>query len=110
MRAGEILKSVWPQWDLVREIGSGSFGHVYEISRQDVGGQYKAALKMICIPQSDSEMREIMSEGMDEKSATQYFRGIMEDLVREISMMEKLKGNTNIVSYEDHAVIPRGDG
>ena len=48
--------------DLVREIGSGSFGHVYEISRQDVGGQYKAALKMICIPQSDSEMREIMSE------------------------------------------------
>ena len=34
MRAGEILKSVWPQWDLVREIGSGSFGHVYEISRR----------------------------------------------------------------------------
>ena len=110
MDAGQVLKSVWPQWELVREIGSGSFGQVYEIGRQDVGGQYKAALKFIRIPQSDSEMREIMSEGMDEKSATQYFQGIMEDLVREFSMMEKLKGNTNIVSYEDHAVVPHPDG
>lgn len=106
MEVGNVLKSVWPQWELVREIGAGSFGHVYEIHRQDVGGHYRAAMKFISIPQSDSEMREIMTEGMDEKSATAYFQGIMEDLVKEFSMMEKLKGNTNIVSYEDHAVVP----
>lgn len=106
MRAEEILKEVWPQWRIERELGAGSFGRVYEIRRQDIGGEYRAALKLIRIPQSENEIRDIMTEGMDQESATEYFRGIMEELVREFSMMERLKGNTNIVTYEDHAVVP----
>lgn len=106
----EVLSKVWPQWKVVKELGAGSFGKVCEIERKDIGGTYKAALKVITIPKSQSEVNDVMSEGMDVNSATQYFYGVMEELVKEFSMMEKLKGNTNIVAYEDHEVIPHEEG
>lgn len=106
----ELLNKVWPQWKVVGELGEGSFGKVYEIERKDVGGTYKAALKIITIPKSQGEIDDVMSEGMDVQSVTEYFHGMMEEIVKEFAMMEKLKGNTNIVSYEDHEVVPREDG
>ena len=51
-----------------------------------------------------------MSDGLDEKSATLYFDNIVSDIVKEIILMNDLKGNTNIVSYEDHKVIKHEEG
>lgn len=103
----ELLSKVWPQWKVVKELGEGSFGKVYQIERNDVGGSYQAALKVITIPKNASEISDVLSEGMDMNSATQYFHGMMEEIVKEFAMMERLKGNTNIVAYEDHEVISR---
>lgn len=91
-------------------IGEGSFGKVFEIQREDFGTVYKAALKAITIPISQSEVRSVMSEGMDENSVRSYFGGLVQDLVQEFALMSKLKGKSNIVSYEDHMVIPHEDG
>ena len=41
------LSSVWPQWSISNYIGSGSFGDVYEIFREENGKVYKSALKVI---------------------------------------------------------------
>lgn len=106
----ELLKMVWPEWNIVREIGEGSFGKVYEIRREDIGGVYEAALKVISIPKDKSEVDEVITEGMDKGSATRYFQGIMEELVKEFALMERLKGNTNVVTYEDHKVVTFEDG
>lgn len=106
----ELLEKVWPEWNIVREIGEGSFGKVYEVRRKDIGGIYEAALKVISIPKNQSEVDEIITEGMDEGSATQYFQSIMEELVKEFALMERLKGNTNIVTYEDHKVVAFEEG
>ena len=38
------LSSVWPQWSISNYIGSGSFGDVYEIFREENGNVYKSAL------------------------------------------------------------------
>ena len=44
-------KCLWPGWETVRLIGSGSFGAVYEINRTLPNGKVeKAALKVISIP------------------------------------------------------------
>ena len=101
---------IFGDWRIVREIGSGSFGKVFEIEREDFGYTYKAALKAVTIPQSQSEVESIMDDGMDEQSATKYFRGFVEELVEEFRLMSKLKGESNIVSYEDHRVIEHTDG
>ena len=100
---------IFGQWHIVRELGEGSFGKVFEIEREDFGYTYKAALKAVTIPQSQSEVETIMDDGMDSESVTTYFRGFVEELIEEFRLMSKLKGESNIVSYEDHCVIPHKD-
>ena len=97
-------------WRIVREIGSGSFGKVFEIERGDFGHTYKAALKAITIPQSPAEVDSIMDDGMDARSVTAYFRGFVDELLEEFRIMSKLKGESNVVSCEDYTVIPHTDG
>ena len=99
---GEI---VFGNWTLTRLIGEGSFGRVFEAEREDFGRVYKAAIKIITIPQSQSEIKSVMADGMDIDSVTAYYRGFVEELVDEFSIMSRLKGNSNVVSYEDHTVV-----
>ena len=100
---------IFGEWSIVREIGEGSFGKVFEIERRDFGYTYKAALKAITIPQSRSEIERIADDGMGLESVTAYFRGFVQELVEEFRIMSKLKGESNIVSYEDHRVIEHTD-
>lgn len=100
---------IFGSWHIVREIGEGSFGKVFEIEREDFGHTYKAALKAVTIPQSKAEIETIRDEGMDDESITKYFRGFVEELIEEFHLMSKLKGESNIVSYEDHRVIEHED-
>lgn len=45
-----ILQGVWPEWQIVRKIGKGSFGVVYEAVRRDHQIESRAAVKVISIP------------------------------------------------------------
>ena len=101
---------VFGNWTIKRKIGEGSFGKVFEIQRQDFGEVYKAALKVITVPQSQSEVQSAMEEGMSRQQAEQYFYGVVEDIVREFAIMAKLKGTANVVGYEDHLVVRHKDG
>ena len=101
---------IFGYWKIVREIGSGSFGKVFEIEREDFGYTYKAALKAITIPQDPTEAERLMDDSMDEQNVTKYYRGFVQELVDEFQLMSKLKGESNIVSYEDHIVVPHETG
>lgn len=103
------LEKVWPKWKIVRTIGEGSFGKVFEISRNEYGIEEHSALKVISIPQSDSEVQSLKNDGMTDQDTTEYFKGIVNDFVQEIQLMSKLKGNSNIVAYEDFAVVEKTD-
>ncbi|MCR5011631.1 MAG: serine/threonine protein kinase [Lachnospiraceae bacterium] len=92
-------------WQVVRFIGEGGYGKVYEIKREGYGVSVNAALKHISIPKNSSEVNELMSEGMDERSASMYLRSYVEEFSRECEIMSKLKGNSHIVSFEDYKVI-----
>lgn len=104
------LEKIWPKWNIVKTIGEGSFGKVFEISRNEYGVEEHSALKVISIPQSDSEVQSLKNDGMTEQDTTEYFKGIVNDFVQEIQLMSKLKGNSNIVAYEDFAVVEKTDG
>lgn len=100
---------VFNSWYLKKMLGEGSYGKVFEIEREDFGTTYKAALKTMTIPQSESEIKSVMADGMDEASVREYYENFVEDIVKEFVLMSKLKGNSNIVSYEDHQVIEHKD-
>ena len=100
---------IFGSWRITRQIGEGSFGKVFEIEREDFGVTYKAALKAITVPASESELLEVKADGMDDASVRIYFGSFVEELVREFALMSRLKGNSNVVSYEDHQVIEHPD-
>jgi len=95
-----------PGWEIVRELGEGSYGKVFEVHKKNFDVTAKAALKLIRIPKSISDIREAMSEGMDEQSVTTYFEGIVKRFLKEIVVMSELKSHPNIVACEDYQVEP----
>ena len=99
------------KWYITKELGSGSFGKVFEVERKDFGNM-KSAMKIISVPSSESEIHSFISENydMDDKSVTSYFYGFVEEFIKEFQIMSQLKGHSNIVNYEDHDVKERRDG
>ena len=96
-------------WYIKEKIGEGAYGQVYIIEREELGVVFKSALKAITIPQDKDEIRSVMSNGMTEDDLTEYYRDIVENVVSEFIFMSKLKGNSHIVSYEDHLIIEHED-
>ena len=102
------LKNVFPDWKIVREIGRGSFGVVYEIEKDNFGHKEKSALKVISIPQNNSEIDDLLCDGLNEESITSRYENYMQDVVREYSMMADMNGCANIV-YGDEVKYIRHD-
>lgn len=105
-----IGKNYFGLWKATEKIGEGSFGSVYKLERNEFGRTYTSALKIINIPQSSAELRNLIDDGYDSERIRKYFNGFVEDLVNEIDLLSKLKGTSNVVSYEDHAVIEYDNG
>lgn len=98
-------------WKVVNTIGEGSFGKVYEIERHDYGTHvYRAALKVISVPQNEEEKEWDIANGISEKSLIPYYQSCVEKFSDEIQILSEMKGHTNIVNYEDHKVVPHKDG
>ncbi len=103
-------KICWPGWETVRLIGRGSFGAVYEIRRTLFGETERCALKHISIPQTDSEVRDLRGEGLDEESITRSFNDQARDIVREYRMMMRLNDCPSVVNCYDVNYIQKDSG
>ena len=96
-------------WRIVREIGRGSYGRVYEIERDFYGKTLKSAMKVIPIPTDEGALDNLYGSGFDDKSVSTWCRQRLNDILSEYSLMESLKGYTNIVSVDDVEVVERKD-
>ena len=100
----------WPGWEIVRKIGTGGYGTVYEIQREFYGDTEKAALKVISIPHSDDEIDFLRYTGLDDASITQTFRQQVGDIAKEYKLMSQMRDNPNVVHCDDFRAIPHEDG
>ena len=100
--------NTWPGWEMVRQIGAGSFGTVYDIETKEDGIIRKAALKVISIPPSRADIQVLYDSGIatSQEEATTYINYQIETVSQEFRVMAALKGNPNIVSFENHMVLP----
>jgi len=103
------LKNIWPQWRLVEELGRGAYGVVYKAVRDEHGVIAYSAIKVISIPQQESEELSIRADGLDDNAARKYFEDVVAHTVDEIKVLESMKGNSNIVSIEDYTVLSEPD-
>ena len=100
---------IFGSWYITEKIGEGAYGQVYIIERHELGVVYKSALKALTIPSDRNEIKSIMSDGMSEAEVTEYYKGLVHNIVNEFIVMSKLKGNSHIVSYEDHLLVEHED-
>ena len=100
---------LWGTWHVDSLLGEGSYGKVYKVRKEEFGKTYEAAVKIISIPQSEAELRQAKNDGLDSVSAKSYFHAFVTDIVQEIALMNEFRGNSNIVSLEDHKVIEKED-
>lgn len=102
---------VFGSWYITEELGSGGEGSLYRICRTDaLGHKYYSALKAVSIPSSKSETASLMAGGMQLEEVAEYYESVLENTTQEFELLEKLKGNSNIVSYEDHDIFKHEDG
>ena len=109
MMANDILSNIWPEWKIVRRINRGSYGVVYEAIRTDHAVESRAAIKVISIPQDESEIESLRSVGLSADATKTYLQEVVNDFVKEIQLMQSFKGFQHIVSVEDYKVIERID-
>jgi serine/threonine protein kinase len=99
----------WPGWRVDRLLGTGSFGAVFEISRDIFGATERSALKVIPIPADKGEVEKLRSQGYDSASIARYFRDCVEGIAGEYAMMMRMKGHPNIVYCDDFRDVARGN-
>jgi hypothetical protein len=106
----DVGTKVFGDWEITRVLGEGGFGKVFELKKESYGITAVSAMKIIRIPQSESDRKAVLNMGLDEESAAGYFRNMAASLIREIQVMSALKSHPGIVSFEDTHVEPHGDG
>lgn len=103
---------LWGEWytNESSRIGKGSFGRVYRAIKKDNYGVYESAVKHIQIPLEDVSYKEIINEEIiEEKSLADYYNSLRDRIINEINICYSLKGNSNIVSFEEHLVVEKPD-
>ena len=102
---------IFGSWYITEELGSGAEGSLYRIERTDaLGHKYYSALKAVSVPSSKSETASLMAGGMQLEEVAEYYESVLENTSHEFELLAKLKGNSNIVSYEDHEIFRHENG
>lgn len=103
------VEQVWDKWTVVRELGRGSYGIVYEAVRQEHSVNSRSAIKVISIPSHASELISMRSEMSSDDELEVYLKSIVDNCVKEIQVLESFKGSPGIVTIEDYEVIKHQD-
>lgn len=105
MATNENISIPWPGWRLIRRLGGGGFGDVYEIEREFYGDKERAAMKVIQIPKNPFDLDEDYASGMTEEEIRNKYSYIWNYMIREYEQMLALKGHSNIVNCHDFSVV-----
>lgn len=96
-----------PQWSIDKKLGQGSYGTVFQVSRNDAGEAILSALKWIPLPGEEREVFDMQEKGMTLDQIRDYYGRLKDDFSKEIQLLYKLRGNSHIVSIEDYRIESR---
>lgn len=94
-------------YTVTEKLGSGAFGTVYKVQKENPSGLYVRALKHITIPTEKQYNSVLNSMGGDVSKADNYFSEMLKSIVSEIKILNVLaeKGVPNIVRYYENDIV-----
>ena len=99
------MKAFWPEWTVEHEIGRGSCGSVYKVSRTIFAKKCYSAVRVIRIPMNDSDVEAYMAKNRSYSLTRAHIRQLALSFVHEILMMIEFRGADNVVGIEDFKII-----
>ena len=106
----ENIRLPWPECEIVKYLGGGAYGKVYEIERNNSGIREKAAVKIVSRPKEESELEADYQNGYDRESIAVKYTEILQEYINEYKLMKELQGQSNIVSCDDFALEKNPNG
>lgn len=100
----------WQGWKIVKKLGRGGYGSVYQAQRNSAGVMEDAAIKVISFPKDKEDIEADFTDGYDIVSVRNKYKDMLHRYVDEYQIMLAFKGQTNIVSCDDFATKPHEDG
>jgi serine/threonine protein kinase len=95
-------------WHIESVLSEKSFTKVYKISKPEYYGiKTYAALKVIPVPQSYSDISNLISEGLSSEMIDHYINDQIKYITAPVQLMQKLRYSPNIAIYDDCKVIPK---
>ena len=104
------IEQIWPEWHVEELIGQSPYSKVYKASRFEAGAFSYAAIKVIHIPVSGTNVGELSAMGMGERSIAAYYEQVTREVMGEIATMESLRGCENLVAVLDSVCARQPDG
>ena len=101
----KVISTVWPQWQVEKMLGRGSYGRVYQVVRREQGAETRSAVKIISVPPDPGETYTLRSEGMSEDEISDYYRKTAMDFGKEIEMLRAVQDTPHVVGLEDYKVV-----
>lgn len=103
---------LWNGWEIVDKIGEGRSGDVYRAVKKSDGMNLYCAIKYVSLPKNISELDELVKRGIikDKSEAINYYSKVIEDLKKEIAIMQKFNGNCYIIDCLDYFQETKVDG
>ncbi|HWQ29429.1 MAG TPA: protein kinase [Negativicutes bacterium] len=108
-RAIDKYQPLWGSWRAAELTGREGRCELYRVYREEWGRQYVSTVKLLSLAISQEDRNEAKAIGADPSAMSEYFRKLAGSVQDEIELMYRLRGNNNIVAYEDHVIYERKD-
>lgn len=105
------IRKIWPDYELGERICSGSSGEIYRAVRKKTEGETTvddyAAVKIIEIPKSESEIEELRSaygNGIDVRA---YYEAVAKKYLRQVKQIQSLGGKSNMAEVREYRCLKK---
>lgn len=100
-----IINEVWPEWQIEKTLGYGSYGTVFQAVRKDFTGTFRAAIKVVVFSKDDEEIAAEIKAGYTNEEILASIQDEIHEYTSEIDLLNRVKGYTNITTVDDHKVV-----